>query len=68
MQQALELAEVLVMAAAQVARALDGLAGAGDLEPALREIDRLESEGDRVLRDARASPFADGIDAMVVIR
>ncbi len=32
------------------------------------EINRLENEGDRVVREALASLFHDGIDPMVVIR
>ena len=68
MQQAVELAEVLVKASAQVALALNALGDGGELAPLLREINRLESEGDRVLREALASLFANGIDPMVVIR
>lgn len=76
MEQAVALAEVLVAASDHVAQALAALApGAGartdagsELEPALREIHRLESEGDRLLREALASLFADGIDPMLVIR
>ena len=69
MEQAVALAEVLVAAAAEVARALAALEGSADeLDSALTEIHRLESEGDRLLREALASLFADGIDPMVVIR
>jgi uncharacterized protein Yka (UPF0111/DUF47 family) len=32
------------------------------------EINRLENDGDRVVREAMASLFDDGIDPMVVIR
>ncbi len=70
MEQSVALAEVLVAASEQVARALAAL-GAGDtaeLRPALSEIHRLESEGDRVLREGLACLFANGIDPMVVIR
>ena len=70
MEQSVELAKVLVAACDQVALALAAL-GAGDteaLEPALSEIHRLESDGDRVLRDGLACLFANGIDPMVVIR
>ena len=68
MEQATALADVLVEAAAQVALALEALAGGPDLAPRLVEIHRLENEGDRISRDAVASLFADGIDPMVVIR
>jgi len=68
MEQATALAEVLVRAGEQVALALRGLRTGGDIAPHLVEIHRLENEGDRVVRDAVASLFADGIDPMVVIR
>ena len=41
--------------------------GAG-LAPELVEINRLENEGDRIVRDAVAALFANGIDPMVVLR
>jgi len=68
MEQAVALAEVLVGAAEQVARALRALRNDADLAPFLVEIHRLENEGDRILRDAVASLFSAGIDPMVVIR
>ena len=66
--QAVALAEVLVGAAEQVALALRCLRDGGDVGAHLVEIHRLENEGDRVVRDAVAALFADGIDPMVVIR
>ncbi len=68
MEQALELADVLVGAGEQVAGALRCLRTGVDLAPRLVEIHRLENEGDRVSRDAVASLFEGGIDPMVVIR
>lgn len=68
MEQAVQLAEVLVEASRHVACALAALSDGGALEPALREIHRLESDGDRLLRDALASLFQNGIDPMFVIR
>jgi uncharacterized protein Yka (UPF0111/DUF47 family) len=68
MEQALELADVLVGAAEQVAGALVALRHDEDLAPRLVEIHRLENEGDRISRDAVASLFEGGIDPMVVIR
>ena len=68
MEQAMALAEVLVGAAEHVARALRALCNGADLAPALVEIHRLENEGDRLVRDAVASLFANGIDPMVVLR
>lgn len=68
MEQAVALAEVLVGAAEQVARALRSLRTGSDMSPHLVEIHRLENEGDRLVRDGVASLFAGGIDPMVVIR
>jgi uncharacterized protein len=67
MQQAQQLAEVLVGSGDEVALALGSLRGHGDLVPHLVRINRLENEGDRLSRDAIASLFAKGIDPMVVI-
>jgi uncharacterized protein len=68
MDQALDLAEVLVSSCQQLADALDNLRGFSDLEKYWVEIHRLENEGDRISRDAVASLFSNGIDPMVVIR
>lgn len=68
MEQSGALAEVLVGAGEQVARALRCLRTGTELAPHLVEIHRLENEGDRLSRDAIASLFAGGIDPMVVIR
>lgn len=68
MEQAVFLADVLVGAAEQVARAVAALREQRELAPHLVEIHRLENEGDRLVRDGVASLFAGGIDPMVVIR
>jgi uncharacterized protein Yka (UPF0111/DUF47 family) len=68
MEQAIELADVLVGASEQVAKALGCLRRGDELAPHLVEIHRLENEGDRIRRDAVASLFASGTDPMVVIR
>jgi len=68
MEQAVELADVLVGASEQVAQALGCLRTGVGLAPHLVEIHRLENEGDRLRRDAVASLFAGGTDPMVVIR
>lgn len=68
MEQAVLLADVLVGAAEQVARAVAALREQRELAPHLVEIHRLENEGDRLVRDGVASLFAGGIDPMVVIR
>ena len=68
MDQALEMAGVLVGSCEQLAAALENLRGFKDLERYWIEIHRLENDGDRLYRDAVASLFAHGIDPMVVIR
>ena len=68
MDQAVEMADVLVKATAEIAPALRSLRAGDDPAPHLVEINRLENDGDRIQRDAVASLFADGIDPMVVIR
>lgn len=68
MEQAVDLAEVLVRATAEVAGALRELPDGTDLGPRLVEIHRLENEGDRISREAIGSLFAGGVDPMVVIR
>jgi uncharacterized protein Yka (UPF0111/DUF47 family) len=68
MEQAIELADVLVGASEQVEKALCCLRSGEELAPRLVEIHRLENEGDRIRRDAVASLFASGNDPMVVIR
>ncbi|MFN8130472.1 MAG: DUF47 family protein [Solirubrobacteraceae bacterium] len=68
MEQAVQLADVLVAAAEQVSSALRDLRTGKDLSGHLVEIHRLENEGDRLARDGVASLFANGIDPMIVIR
>lgn len=68
MQQAMDMAEVLVASCEQLAAALGELSGFKDLDRYWIEIHRLENDGDRISRDAVASLFANGIDPMVVIR
>ena len=68
MQQAIDMATVLVACCEQLELALKGLRGFKGLEPHWIEIHRLENEADRISRDAVASLFANGIDPMVVIR
>lgn len=68
MQQAMDLAEVLVACCEQLSLALAGLKGFKDLDKYWIEVHRLENDGDRISRDAVASLFANGIDPMVVIR
>jgi uncharacterized protein len=68
MEQAEQLAEVLVAASHQVSLALAMFRSSGEYGAHLVEIHRLENEGDRLVREAVASLFAGGIDPMVVIR
>jgi uncharacterized protein len=68
MEQAEQLAEVLLLASRQVSAALASFRTGGDYSSHLVEIHRLENEGDRLVREAVASLFAGGIDPMVVIR
>ena len=68
MDQALAMTEVLVGAADQVASGLHGLREGDDIASPLEEIRRLEKHADRILREAVASLFVNGIDPMMVIR
>ena len=68
MEQAQELAHLLALACAELARAMRMLRTFGDFSVHIVEINRLENEGDRVSREAVASLFDAGIDPMVVIR
>ncbi len=68
MEQAEQIAAVLVGCAEQVAAALRGLRSGADLSANLVEIHRLENEGDRLQRAAVAGLFANGIDPMMLIR
>jgi uncharacterized protein Yka (UPF0111/DUF47 family) len=68
MEQAEQIATVLVGCAEQVAAALRGLRNGADLSAHLVEIHRLENEGDRLQRAAVATLFANGIDPMMLIR
>jgi predicted phosphate transport protein (TIGR00153 family) len=68
MEQAQELAKVLLEASRQVAEVMPRLRGLEDISSHTVEINRLENEGDRITREAVASLFDTGIDPMVVIR
>ncbi|MEA2365183.1 MAG: uncharacterized protein QOI32_695, partial [Thermoleophilaceae bacterium] len=62
------LARVLHAAARQIAEAMPRLRGYKDITHFTVEINRLENDGDRIVREAIASLFDNGIDPMVVIR
>ena len=68
MEQAGGMADVLVGATEHTAAALRSFRDRTSWSAHLVEIHRLESEGDRLLREALRSLFASGIDPIVVIR
>ena len=68
MEQAQQLARILHESARQVAGAIPRLRRFDDIRHYTVEINRLENEGDRVVRQALASLFERGIDPMLVIR
>ena len=68
MEQAQQMAEILVGTADLVADSLRGLRDGEAVAQQLVEIHRRENEADRIVRAAVASLFATGIDPMTVIR
>lgn len=68
MEQAQRLAHILMECCRQLDEAMPRLRGFKDVTHFTAEVHRLETEGDRVTREAVASLFQTGIDPMVVIR
>jgi predicted phosphate transport protein (TIGR00153 family) len=68
MEQAQRMATVLRDATRQIAEAMPRLRTLKDIRRYTVEVNRLENEGDRILREAVASLFERGIDPMMVIR
>ena len=68
MQQALDQCRVLVDAAENLAFALAELRNVRQVERHLLQVKQLEDVGDRIVRDAIASLFQTGVDAVTVIR
>jgi predicted phosphate transport protein (TIGR00153 family) len=68
MTQAQALADVLVDATRELAAAFPLMREFKDVRHHIVEVHRLENEGDRIVRNAIASLFEEGIDPMVVIR
>jgi hypothetical protein len=68
MEQAQRLAHILMECCRRVAEAVPRMRGFKDVTHFTNEIHRLETDGDRVTREAVASLFDNGIDPMVVIR
>jgi predicted phosphate transport protein (TIGR00153 family) len=68
MQQAQEMATVLRQATRAICGAVPRLRALQDINEYTVEVNRLEDEGDRLMRGAVASLFDHGIDPMMVIR
>ncbi|HEV7851173.1 MAG TPA: DUF47 family protein [Mycobacterium sp.] len=68
MEQAQRQAHILMEACRQISEAMPRMRGFRDVSHYTTEIHRLETDGDRVTREAVASLFDTGIDPMVVIR
>jgi hypothetical protein len=68
MDKATEMARILHQSSRAVAGAIPRLRTFKDIHHFTVEINRLENDGDRVLREALASLFERGIDPMLVIR
>ena len=66
--RAQEMARILHQATRAIAGAIPRLRTFKDIHHYTVEVNRLENEGDRVLRDALAALFETGIDPMLVIR
>ena len=68
-RHAVEQCGIIVRAVEQLATACENLKGMRGVQEALAELNSLEDQGDRVLRDALASLFRDErIDPLIVIR
>jgi predicted phosphate transport protein (TIGR00153 family) len=68
MEQAQHMARILHESARQISQAIPRLRTFKDIHHFTIEVNRLENEGDRVVREALASLFERGIDPMMVIR
>jgi predicted phosphate transport protein (TIGR00153 family) len=68
MEQAQEMARVLHEATRAIAAAIPRLRSLRDIHHYTVEVNRLENDGDRIVRAALASLFDRGIDPMMVIR
>jgi uncharacterized protein len=68
MDKATEMARILHHSSRAVAGAIPRLRTFKDIHHYTVEVNRLENDGDRVLREALASLFERGIDPMLVIR
>src|ERR687893_1823768 len=68
MDQSLQLSRVLRECCRQLVEAMARLRGFKDMSHYIIELHRLENDGDRIVREALAALFDNGVDPMVVIR
>lgn len=68
MEQSQRQAHILFQATRQIVEAIPRMRDFKDISHYTVEVNRLENDGDRVVREAIASLFDNGIDPMVVIR
>ncbi len=68
MDQAQAMAVVLLDSARQIDQAMRRMRDFGDIHHFTVEVNRLENDGDRLLRESLAALFQEGIDPIVVIR
>src|SRR3954465_9909418 len=68
MEHAQSMSRVLLQAGRQLQQAMPRMRDFSDIHHFTIELNRLENEGDRLMREALAGLFQDGIDPMVVIR
>lgn len=68
MEAAQRMANILVQTTRQVAEAMPRMRSFRDINHYTVEINRLENDGDRVLREALAALFEGGTDPLLVIR
>jgi predicted phosphate transport protein (TIGR00153 family) len=66
--EAIAQAGVIFRAVSKLADAVAGLDGLKDVRHHLADVQALEDEGDRIVREATAKLFRDGLDPLVVIR
>jgi uncharacterized protein len=67
-EHALQLTEVLLQCAREIAAAIPRTAGMEDMSKHFAELMRLEQEGHRIMRQAIAALFAEQTDPIVVLR
>ena len=68
MEQSQRLAHVLLQATRQISEAMPRMRNFAPISHYTVEVNRLENDGDRIVREAVASLFDNGVDPMVVIR